>query len=129
MHGVKNWCYMWKDKNCRATVGSWVGMLEVTLKLFRFGCRSVDRLIPCLVFLTIACAGSAPDDTDGSINMIGADVTQPTPYTEMVPKPFLSDPSLKIGGNVGNQAPECEGINAWINGGHIPWKTFEAKLS
>ena len=103
-------------------------MLEVTLKLFRFGCRSVDRLIPCLVFLTIACAGSAPDDTDGSINMIGADVTQHTPYTEMVPKPFLSDPSLKIGGNVGNQAPEFEGINAWINGGPYTMEDLRGKV-
>ena len=101
---------MWQDVNCGATEGSWAGMLEVTIKLFsvnlRFVRQGVYGLILGLVLFTIACAGSSPDVTGGTTNMIGEAATQPTFFPGMVAKPFLSDPSLKIGGKVGNQAPE-----------------------
>ena len=107
-------------------------MLEVTIKLFsvnlRFVRQGVYGLILGLVLFTIACAGSSPDVTGGTTNMIGEAATQPTFSPGMVAKSFLSDPSLKIGGKVGNQAPEFGGISAWINGGPFTMEDLRGKV-
>ena len=60
--------------------------------------------------------------------MIGPAETQPTLSPEMLEKAFLSDSSLKIGGTVGNQAPEFAGISAWINGGPYTMEDLRGKV-
>ena len=96
-------------------------MLEAATKVWRIdhGLRFsfLAALALGLVFVVAACGNSASDEITGATDLGVEASTQSVIAAEITTKSSVPNPSRKIGGDVGNLAPELGGINAWINGG------------
>jgi len=64
-----------------------------------------------------ACGNSASDEVPGATDLGVAASTRSVIPAEIATKSSAPNSSRKVGGDVGNLAPELRGINAWINGG------------
>ena len=67
--------------------------------------------------MVAACGNSASDEITGATDLGVEASTQSVISAEITTKSSVPNPGRKIGGDVGNLAPELGGINAWINGG------------
>ena len=96
-------------------------MLEAATKVWRIdhGLRFsfLAALALGLVFVVAACGNSASDEITGATDLGVEASTQSVIAAEITTKSSVPNPGRKIGGDVGNLAPELGGINAWINGG------------
>ena len=98
-------------------------MLEAATKVWRIdhGLRFsfLAALALGLVFVVAACGNSASDEITGATDLGVEASTQSVISAEITTKSSVPNPGRKIGGDVGNLAPELGGINAWINGAHL----------
>ena len=91
-----------------------------------------------LVFLVAACGGSesiaAPGPTAASDNPSNTATVAPTQESPAVPtagvatKSPAANADRKVGGEVGDLAPEFGGIAAWINGGPLTMEELRGQV-
>ena len=77
-----------------------------------------------LIFLAAACAGSDSVPTDIPTNT----QVQPTVAPSGTTAPASDLGNRKVGGAVGNLAPEFGGIDAWINGGPLKMEDLRGQV-
>ena len=107
-------------------------MLEATPKSWlmdlRFKLPVLAALAVGLVFLVAACGGEPSDEAPITSDAAVAAPTQPVPSPETATEPTVSNANRKIGGEIGNLAPEFGGIDAWINGGPHTMEELRGKV-
>jgi len=81
-----------------------------------------------LVFLVAACGSSAPDATTAPSDPVIAAPTQSAPGAGIATKSSESNANRKVGGEIGNLAPEFGGIDAWINGGPLTMEELKGQV-
>jgi thiol-disulfide isomerase/thioredoxin len=96
-------------------------MLEAATKVWRIdrGLRFsfLAALALGLFFVVAACGNSASDEITGATDLGVEASTQSAIPAEVTTKSSVLNSSRKVGGDVGNLAPELGGITGWINGG------------
>jgi len=84
-----------------------------------------------LLFLVAACGGS---DSAVTRNQSGTETTPPTQRSESSPtagvtaNSSVANVDRKVGGEVGDLAPEFGGIEAWINGGPLTMEELRGQV-
>ena len=84
-----------------------------------------------LLFLVSACGGS---DSAVTRNQSGTETTPPTQRSESSPtagvtaNSSVANVDRKVGGEVGDLAPEFGGIEAWINGGPLTMEELRGQV-
>ena len=84
-----------------------------------------------LLFLVAACVGS---DSAVTRNQSGTETTPPTQRSESSPtagvtaNSSVANVDRKVGGEVGDLAPEFGGIEAWINGGPLTMEELRGQV-
>jgi thiol-disulfide isomerase/thioredoxin len=108
-------------------------MLEAIRKTWMFHPRyrflALSALAVGLVFLVAACGSSAPDET--AVGPSASESTAPAqsdPSAGIATKSAISNADRKVGGEVGNLAPDFGGIDAWINGGPFTMEELRGQV-
>lgn len=96
----------------------------IKLKKHRSRPVSLALLLVGLVFLVAACGGS-----DSVATSVPTDSpTQPTVAASNTSVPASQPGNRKVGGEVGDFAPEFGGIDAWINGGPLKMEELRGQV-
>ena len=114
-------------------------MLETSIRLRfidrRFRIPVLAAMVAVLLLLAAACGGSSSDSataTPGSEEASPAAATtsptQPVVSAGNATKSSVSNANRKVGGQVGNLAPEFGGIDAWINGDPLTMEELRGRV-
>lgn len=92
----------------------------------------VVSVVVGLLFLAAGCGGSdsvgTQDQPATSTTAVPAQASRTAPTTGAVDKSAGADVNRKVGGEVGDLAPEFGGIEAWINGDPLTMEELRGKV-
>ena len=90
----------------------------------RFRLHTLALIVIGLVFLVVACGGSDSTSTAAPTES----QTQPTTASSAAVTEPIQIAERKVGGEVGNLAPEFSGINAWINSDPLTMEALRGQV-
>jgi len=104
----------------------WIDMLTLPKRAdkSRFRLPTLALIVIGLVFLVVACGGSDSTSTAAPTES----QTQPTTASSAAVTEPIQIGDRKVGGEVGNLAPEFSGINAWINSDPLTMEALRGQV-
>ena len=98
----------------------------------RFKFQIMAAIAATLLLLAAACGGSSSDGATATPasedTSTATSPTQPVPSAGSATKSSVSNINRKVGGQVGNLAPEFGGIDAWINGDPLKMEELRGQV-